>query len=197
MQLARNRVLNMKKKFAAHDPQGHITAYYDSIDSPVPEGVTNVIEIKQDEWLACINQPGYMVVDGALVAPLPPTAEELLVQARTMQTAKLSTGCAEALITGFTSSALGVALTYPSQDNDQRNLQSAVSAAATASPGWTIPLWCTDGDHWSFTSHTAAQLQQVNADWLAHRVAAQQKYADLIAQINAATSVEEVQAIHW
>ena len=120
-----------------------------------------------------------------------------LSQVQAAQATKLSTACAEALTTGFTSSALGVALTYPSQDNDQRNLQSAVSAAATASPGWTIPLWCTDGDHWSFTSHTAAQLQQVNADWLAHRVAAQQKYADLIAQINAATSLEEVQAIHW
>ncbi len=187
----------MGQKFATYDSQGHITAYYDSIDSPVPEGVTNVIEITQDEWLACINQPGYTVANGALVAPLPPTAEELLVQARTMQAATLSTACATALTTGFTSSALGVALTYPSQDNDQRNLQSAVSAAATASPGWTIPLWCTDGDHWSFTSHTAAQVQQVNADWLAHRVAAQQKYADLITKINAATSIEEVQAIHW
>ncbi|WP_426399037.1 hypothetical protein ACN9M1_22340 [Ralstonia sp. R-29] len=187
----------MTAKFAAYDLNGHITAYYDSIDSPVPEGVTNVIEITQDEWLACINQPGYTVVDGALGAPLPPTAEELLVQARTMQTIKLSTACADALTTGFTSSALGVALTYPSQDNDQRNLQSAVSAAATASPGWTIPLWCADGDHWSFTSHTAAQLQQVNADWLAHRVAAQQKYADLVAKIKAATSIEEVQAITW
>ncbi|MEW1780572.1 hypothetical protein AB0305_00085 [Arthrobacter sp. NPDC080086] len=187
----------MTTKFAAYDPNGHITAYYDSIDSPVPEGVTNVIEITQDEWLACINRPGYTVVKGALVAPLQPTNEELLTQAQATQTAMVSTACAEALTTGFTSSALGVALTYPSQDNDQRNLQSAVSAAATASPGWTIPLWCTDGDHWSFTSHTAAQLQQVNADWLAHRVAAQQKYADLIAQINAATSIEEVQAIHW
>ena len=120
-----------------------------------------------------------------------------LSQVQAAQATKLSAACATALTTGFTSSALGVVLTYPSQDADQRNLQSAVSAAATASPGWTIPLWCTDGDHWSFTSHTAAQLQQVNADWLAHRVAAQQKYADLIAQINAATSIEEVQAIHW
>ena len=134
--------------------------------------------------------------DGNPIA-VDPISLMTLSQVQAAQATKLSTGCATALTTGFTSSALGVALTYPSQDNDQRNLQSAVSAAATASPGWTIPLWCTDGDHWSFTSHTAAQLQQVNADWLAHRVAAQQKYADLIAQINAATSIEEVQAIHW
>ncbi|WP_439893168.1 DUF4376 domain-containing protein (plasmid) [Ralstonia sp. 25C] len=134
--------------------------------------------------------------DGNPIA-VDPISLMTLSQVQAAQATKISTACATALTTGFTSSALGVALTYPSQDNDQRNLQSAVSAAATASPGWTIPLWCTDGDHWSFTSHSAAQLQQVNADWLAHRVAAQQKYADLIAKINAASSIEEVQAITW
>ncbi|WP_157003088.1 DUF4376 domain-containing protein [Ralstonia sp. A12] len=120
-----------------------------------------------------------------------------LSQVRTAQAAKASTACGAALITGFTSSALGTAHTYPSQDGDQRNLQCAVSAAAIASPNWTTPIWCADGDTWSFTSHTAAQVQQVNADWLAHRVAAQQKYADLIAKINAATSIADVQAIDW
>ena len=136
---------------------------------------------------------GWLCADGVFSAP----PEETLARVQDALIATLAQSCKNAITSGFTSSALGVALTYPSQDNDQRNLQSAVSAAAAASQGWTIPLWCTDGDHWSFTSHTAAQLQQVNADWLAHRVAAQQKYADLIAQINAATSVEEVQAIHW
>ncbi len=187
----------MNQKFAAYDSQGHISAYYDSIDSPVPEGMTNIIEITQDEWLACINQPGYTVLDGVLVAPLPPTVEALLGQAKVQQAAKASIACAAALITGFASSALGIPHTYPSQDDDQRNLQSAVSASAVAPSNWTTPIWCANNDAWSFTAHTASQIQQVNADWLAHRVAAQQKYADLIARINAATSIEEVQAIDW
>ena len=150
------------------------------------------------EW-ALQDQGDTMMLGNKVVPYVAPevTEGQSLADARGVSVSRVSAACAATLVSGFTSSALGVALTYPSQDNDQRNLQSAVSAAATASPGWTIPLWCTDGDHWSFTSHTAAQLQQVNADWLAHRVAAQQKYADLIAQINAATSVEEVQAIHW
>ena len=186
------------KKFAAYDSQGHITAYYDSVDSPVPPSVTNVIEITQDEWLACINQPGYTVVNGALVAPLPPTNEELLAQANALQTTKASTACASALTAGFSSSALGTAHTYPSQGDDQRNLQSAVSAAIAAPSNWTTPIWCANSSGaWSFTAHTAAQVQQVNTDWLAHRVAMQQKYADLIARINAATSIAEVQAIDW
>lgn len=187
----------MTQKFAAYDSQGHITAYHDSIDSPVPEGVTNVIEITHDEWLTCLNQPGYTVMNGTLVAPLPPTDAQLLEQAQTVRSTKVNAACASALATGFTSSALGGAHTYPSEDTDQRNLQSAVSAAAIASPTWTTPIWCASGDTWSFASHTAAQVQQVNADWLAHRVAIQQKYAGLIAKINAATSVEEVQAINW
>ncbi|CAJ0809235.1 hypothetical protein [Ralstonia flaminis] len=187
----------MNQKFAAHDSQGHITAYYDSIDSPVPEGVTNIIEITHDEWQACLNQPGYAVTNGTLVAPLPPTEAQLLKQAQAGLSNKVNAACANALVGGFTSSALGGAHAYPSQDDDQRNLQNAVSAAAIAPSNWTTPIWCASNDAWSFAPHTAAQVQQVNADWLAYRVAAQQKYAGLIAKINAATSIEEVQAIDW
>ncbi|MDY7510665.1 hypothetical protein ACQ4P5_23265 [Ralstonia sp. L16] len=120
-----------------------------------------------------------------------------LGQVQVARVTKISTACASALTTGFPSSALGTAHIYPSQDDDQRNLQSAVSAAVAAPSNWTTPIWCASNDAWSFTAHTAAQVQQVNADWLAHRVAAQQKYADLIARINAATSIAEVQAIAW
>ena len=121
-----------------------------------------------------------------------------LGQVQVAQAMRISTACASALSTGFPSSALGKAHIYPSQDDDQRNLQSAVSAAIAAPSNWTTPIWCAySNDAWSFTAHTAAQVQQVNADWLAHRVAAQQKYADLIARINAATSIAEVQAIDW
>ncbi|MGM3277897.1 DUF4376 domain-containing protein [Ralstonia sp. 24A2] len=187
----------MEQKFAAYDLRGHITAYYDNVDSPVPEGLTNVIEITHDEWQTCLRQPGHTVVSGALVAPLPPTDAQLLAQAQAEQSAKVNAACANALVAGFTSSALDGAHAYPSQDTDQLNLQCAVSAAAIASSTWTTPIWCASNDAWSFAPHTATQVQQVNTDWLAHRVAAQQKYAGLIAKINAATSVEEVQAIDW
>ncbi|MET3446005.1 hypothetical protein [Ralstonia sp. 1138] len=121
-----------------------------------------------------------------------------LSEVRAAQATEASTACAAALTTGFSSSALGTAHIYPSQDDDQRNLQSAVSAAIAAPSNWTTPIWCANSnDAWSFTPHTAAQVQQVNADWLAHRIATQQKYADLIARVNAATSIAEVQAIDW
>ncbi|WP_233831769.1 hypothetical protein [Paraburkholderia sp. ZP32-5] len=67
----------MSQKLAAYktDP-GPIVAFYDDIDSPVPEGVT-AIEITNDQWQICLANPGWTIADGELVAPTPPTAEQL------------------------------------------------------------------------------------------------------------------------
>ena len=59
----------MGQKFALYDGQGIITGYYDSIDSPVPAGVENVLAITDEQWQECINTQGYKIVRGALVAP--------------------------------------------------------------------------------------------------------------------------------
>jgi len=126
-----------------------------------------------------------------------PTAAQLLTQAQAAQIAKVSASCQATILAGFTSSALGATRNYPSQDTDQRNLLSAVSASVGAATGWATPIWCAVGDVWSFESHSAAQVQQVNGDWLAARVVAQKKYADLVAQINAAATVAAVEAIDW
>lgn len=73
----------MGQKFAAYatDP-GPIIAFYDSIDSPVPEGV-GAIEITESQWQICVaNQnPGWTIANGALVAPVPPSAAEVAAQA--------------------------------------------------------------------------------------------------------------------
>ncbi|MBU9246360.1 DUF4376 domain-containing protein [Burkholderia multivorans] len=188
----------MGQKLAAYDAQGNITAYYDTADSPPPAGVS-VIEITDEQWQMCLSAPGYTVEDGALVAPPAPTASELLVAAQAAQIAVVKAACQAAIIAGFTSAALGDEHTYPSTDTDQRNLLSAATASQGQSSSWTTVLWCASGSPlaWAFTSHTAAQVQQVSADFLAFRIAAQQKYADLVTKINAATSVSDVQAITW
>lgn len=66
----------MGQKFAAYDGRGNITAFYDSVDSPVPPGV-NAIEISDAEWQACITVPGYTVSNGQLTAP---TAAQVAAQ---------------------------------------------------------------------------------------------------------------------
>ncbi|CAG9218699.1 tail fiber assembly protein [Burkholderia vietnamiensis] len=44
----------MGQKFAAFDAQGHITAFYDSVDSPAPADV-KVVDISDDEWRAALE----------------------------------------------------------------------------------------------------------------------------------------------
>lgn len=70
----------MGQKFAAFDAQGNITTYYDSTDSPVPDGVTSVIKITDAQWQACISKPGFTVQGGALVAPTPLTPTQMAAQ---------------------------------------------------------------------------------------------------------------------
>lgn len=129
----------------------------------------------------------------------PPTANaaQQLAAAKAAQIELLNGACQGQILSGFTSSALGSAREYPSADTDQRNLLSAVTASQGQAAAWTTPIWCADSGTWSLAAHTAAQVQRVNADWLAFRVAAQQKYADLIAQVSAATTVSAVRAIVW
>lgn len=71
----------MSQKFAAYNTAGAVTAYYDSVDSPVPAGVTSVLEITDAQWQACISNPGWTVVNGALVAPVQPTAAQIAATA--------------------------------------------------------------------------------------------------------------------
>lgn len=120
-----------------------------------------------------------------------------LVQAQASQISLLSTACQTSITSGFASKALDQSCGYGSQLTDQNNLLSALSASQGQASGWTTSLWCQQGGVWSFQSHTAAQVAQVNADWVSFRTAVQSKYAGFVTQVQAATTVEVVQAITW
>jgi hypothetical protein len=130
--------------------------------------VVAVFGCPQDE-VAYPNQAQIDASDSRYLAFINPVSQ--LSGARAAQFALVASACQAALLDGFASSAVGTTRSYPSQDTDQRNLQSAVSASIGAAAAWTTPLWCASAGAWSMTSHTAAQVQQVNADWLAFRVA--------------------------
>ncbi|KVP84563.1 hypothetical protein WJ95_20605 [Burkholderia ubonensis] len=181
----------MGQKYAAFDAQGNISAFYDSIDSPVPEGV-QAIEINDAEWQTCISQQGqWHVMSGALAQVPPPGATQLLAQAQSAQVASLYQSCTNAIASGFTSSALGSAYTYPSTLTDQTN-QNTV---ANCSSGGV--LWCATGGAWAFKAHTQAQAQAVVAAFAAWLNKCQSQLVTLTGQINAATSVSAVEAIAW
>lgn len=86
----------MSQKFAAYDAQGRINAFYDDEDSPPPAGVAT-LEITDEEWQTCLGLPSYTVVNGALVAPTPPSAAELAAQ-ELIQSAQSMLGAGIALV---------------------------------------------------------------------------------------------------
>jgi hypothetical protein len=123
-----------------------------------------------------------------------------LVSAQAMQANTLSSACAAAIVAGFTSSALGSPHTYPSQEKDQLNLTAsyASSLAPNLPAGWITPFWCADATgNWAWTSHTAAQIQQVGTDGNAAVLACQSQNATLQAQVAAATTVDAVAQVVW
>lgn len=128
----------MGQKFAAYSAQGAITGFYDSTDSPAPPGI-DIIKISDEQWHACISQQGqWYVSNGALSQVPPPSAAEQLADAKAIQTSKISAACAAAIISGATSSALGVPHVYPTKVTDQQNLTASVADALIA---LTDPAW--------------------------------------------------------
>ncbi|KVC88166.1 tail fiber assembly protein [Burkholderia ubonensis] len=76
----------MGQKFAAFDAQGNITAFYDSIDSPAPHGVS-IIAISDEQWIGMLEGQAsgkrLMIDDSgqpSILPPLPPTPAQIIAQ---------------------------------------------------------------------------------------------------------------------
>lgn len=164
----------------------------------IPADAVEVTETEHKTLMAAQSEGKAITADanGSPVA-IDPTTLLTLAQARAQQTAKVRAACALALLSGFTSSALGAERVYGSNHDDQSNLLNAAMASQGQPATWTTRLWCADNVGWSLAAHAAAQVQQVNADWLTFRLSQQQKCADLISQIDEATSVKSALAINW
>jgi hypothetical protein len=137
--------------------------------------------------------------DGTTFAapPLPPVS---LTDARAAQAAAVDAACAAAIVSGFTSSALGAPYAYPSKPNDQRNMIACVTASDL--PGtptsWLVPFWCADANgNWAFRVHNAAQIQIAGQAGMTQIMTYQAKNASLQAQIAAATDIATVESIVW
>ena len=125
---------------------------------------------------------------------------QTLASAQSAQISALTASCAAAITSGYTSSALGSAHTYPSGATDQINMIGSVTASLLPglASGWTTPFWCADSTGaWSFAPHTAAQIQQAGDDGKAWVVTCQTKLQTLSASVSAAKTLAAVQAIVW
>jgi hypothetical protein len=174
-----------------------ILGWYDTDPGEFPNlpSQENLLTLTDTQWVAR-NDQVYQVLNGQLVV-IPPVP---LADVQRAKLFELSAACQGAIFAGFVSSALGAAHTYPAKDRDQSNLAGSVLASVLpgVTTGWTTPFWCADSSgNWSFVAHTAAQIQQVGSDAKAAIVTALGRNAQLGAQVMAATTVTQVQAIVW
>lgn len=108
--------------------------------------------------------------------------------------AELDQACSQAISQGFTSSALGVAHTYPYDDEAQRNLHAAIIDTLIDSTVTTVSFKTLDA---GYQNHTVAQIQQVAKDSKTPFMNNLNKYNNLKSQVQSATTVDAINAIVW
>jgi hypothetical protein len=114
-----------------------------------------------------------------------------LEQAQADQISTLQQECAEAIVSGFASSALGSVYQYPSSLTDQQNQNTVANCASGGL------LWCSNGSTWELTDHTQPQAQAVIASFAAWLNACQGQLATLTQQVSAQTTAIAALAIAW
>ena len=113
---------------------------------------------------------------------------------------KFNSLCQSAIYEGFTSNALGSLHNYPLKQTDQINLVASVTDSYNPenSEDWTTSFWCVDSlGNWDYRLHNKAQIQRVGSDGKMHITTQIKTNAILQAQIQQATTKEELEAITW
>jgi hypothetical protein len=119
---------------------------------------------------------------------------------REHKAAAISSCCADAILAGFVSSALGAPHTYPAKPTDQINLTGSVmrSFYPDVDANWRARFWCADSSGaWAYREHTAAQIQRAGDDAVAARWACSGINEKLQAQIIAAATPADLADINW
>ena len=123
------------------------------------------------------------------------TEADDLAEARQSKIAELKAAVEKAIQGGFSSSALGQAHTYDSEQHNIDWIQAAVLSAAKTR------ITCDDGKGAATSKqpreHTAAQCKTVLTDGMAALLTRKTKFRSLRGQVNAAADVAAVKAIKW
>lgn len=122
------------------------------------------------------------------------SATDLFNAAKQRKKDELSQKCNEVISSGFPSSALGVQHTYPSDEEAQRNFNTIMNRFLIDSTFTNVNFKTLDA---GYQSHTKAQFYQVFTD--GHNYGEQQivHLNDLKTQVDAATTIDAVNAITW
>lgn len=120
-----------------------------------------------------------------------------LTEARASKRAELSAACTAAVYAGFESTAVK-GKSFGFNEHDQANFtQMLVLIIAAGGPSaYTQPIeWKTKQG--TVETLTTTQFVQLISEAEAHKKAQQRKFWTLEVQMNAATTVEEIQAVTW
>ena len=182
----------MGQKYASYNSSGAVIAYYDSKDSPPPKTAT-VLAITDAQWQAALSSQYPVTVENdALVIPTGPT----LAQAQATQVARLRGGYANANAANISfTNAAGVTDTYqcdPASIGTLQNCLSGFRASASVPTGF---YWrSATNQNNAFTYTDLVNLAQAITDRGFANFAQLQA---LIAQIMAATTISDVEAVVW
>lgn len=137
----------MGQKYAAPGAQGLI--YFDSVDSPAPNGLAGLIEITDEDWQECLATPGYTIQNGALVAPAPQTPAQQLATLQASLSAQIDATADEVYI-AIGGPSPGRLAEYQQANTDAQAFKSA-GYTGTVPP--TVQCWATAS---GMTSQAAA-----------------------------------------
>lgn len=134
-------------------------------------------------------------MDGSF-SPYEESADELRAQQRDT----IANACRNAIIGGFSSSALGAAHVYDASDQDQTNIaQDCLEARAAGDDAkWSASLTCTNrAGVKASRPHDSKQVMQVASDLRTARVAAQEHKRELLDKLGRAQTPSDVRKVVW
>jgi hypothetical protein len=191
----------MGQKYVAYDAAGVIIGYFDSEAAvPPPPNVALTLAVSDSDFAACLASLIPYTVDVVNLVLVAPSAAAVLAAAQSMQNALLSSSAGAQIGTGFTSSALGAPYTYALDLVSQSNMQAAAIRMSLTNPAppSTINYMCADANGvWLRRPHNQTQLLQAAIDGMTYIEAVLAKKDGFVSQINAATTVQAVEAIVW
>ncbi|RXJ86954.1 hypothetical protein [Arcobacter sp. CECT 8985] len=118
-----------------------------------------------------------------------------LNELKTSKISSINTSCETTITSGFPSSALGSGYIYPSQRDDQLNLQGLIIDGSD--DFFKCKVAADENAEWELKPHTIDQLIIVGKALKSHVKTNTARAYELKAQINAAATIEELDGINW
>ena len=151
----------------------------------VLKDITDLVPQPEEGW-------DYDPTTDTFAAPVAPV--QTLQDAQQAKVAELTHAYDQALAVGFTSTASGTSLLYGYTSIDQTKWMKLYIGKANGVLPASQPVATADG---TIVDLTQAQLQQLLVDMETFEQAQETTFHDRLAQNSAATTIDEVNAIHW